>query len=59
MVSKYSSHVKNSSLQGAIMMALAYMMMGMKMEGRSLLRRMLVRGSNTAYDTKKMVRVAL
>jgi hypothetical protein len=40
-------------------MTLAYMMIGMNMEGRSLLRRMLVMGSNTAYDTKKMVRVAL
>jgi hypothetical protein len=35
------------------------MMMGMKMEGRSLLSRILVRGSKRAYDTKKMVRVAL
>lgn len=39
--------------------AFAYMMMGMKMEGRSLLSRMFVRGSKRAYDTKKMVRVAL
>lgn len=37
----------------------AYMMMGMKMEGRSFLRRILVSGSKRAYDTKKMVRVAL
>ena len=29
------------------------------MEGRNLLSRMLLRGSKTAYDTKKIVRVAL
>jgi hypothetical protein len=37
----------------------AYMMIGMKIEGRRRLRRMLVSGSKTAYETKKMVRVAL
>jgi hypothetical protein len=36
-----------------------HIIMGMKMEGRSLFKRMLVKGSKTAYDTKKMVRVAL
>lgn len=35
------------------------MMMGMKTEGRSFLSKTLVRGSNTEYEMKKMVRVAL
>jgi hypothetical protein len=35
------------------------MMMGMKIDGRRRLRRMFVRGSKTAYETKKMVSVAL
>jgi len=35
------------------------MMMGMKMDGRSFLSRMFVSGSKTAYETKKMVSVAL
>lgn len=35
-----------------------YMMMGMKMDGRSLLSRKLHRASKMAYDTKKMVSVA-
>jgi len=35
------------------------MMIGMKIDGRRRLRRILVRGSKTAYETKKMVRVAL
>lgn len=35
------------------------MRIGMKMDGFSFLRRMFVRGSNTAYETKKMVSVAL
>lgn len=35
------------------------MMTGMKMDGRSFLSRMLVSGSKTAYETKKMVSVAL
>jgi len=49
------------SLRGALVTvwSCAYMMMGMKMDGRSFLSRMLVRGSNTAYDTKKMVRLEL
>ena len=36
-----------------------YTMIGMKMEGRMLLSSTLVSGSNTAYETKKMVSVAL
>jgi hypothetical protein len=35
------------------------MIMGIKTDGRRRLSRMLVRGSKTAYETKKMVRVAL
>lgn len=35
------------------------MMMGMKTEGRYRFSMILVMGSKTAYDTKKMVRVAL
>lgn len=35
------------------------MRIGMKMDGFSFLRRTLVKGSNTAYETKKIVRVAL
>lgn len=35
------------------------MMMGMKIDGRSLFRRMFVRGSKTEYETKKMVKEAL
>lgn len=35
------------------------MMMGMKIDGRSLLSKTLHNGSKTAYATKKMVRVAL
>ncbi len=35
------------------------MMMGMKIDGRSFLSMMLVRGSKTAYETKKMVRLEL
>lgn len=35
------------------------MMMAMKRDGRSRLSKTLVRGSNTEYDTKKMVSVAL
>ena len=46
-------------MPGPVREMAAYMMMGMKMDGRSLLSRMLVSGSKTAYDTKKMVSVAL
>lgn len=35
------------------------MMIGMKMDGRSFLSKMLDKGSNTEYDTKKMVKVLL
>jgi hypothetical protein len=35
------------------------MMIGIKIEGRRRLRRMLVRGSKREYETKKMVSVAL
>jgi hypothetical protein len=35
------------------------MMTGMKMDGRSLLSRMLVSGSKTLYETKKMVSAEL
>ena len=38
---------------------LTYTMTGMKMEGRMLLSSTLVSGSKTAYETKKMVSVAL
>jgi len=38
---------------------IAYMMRGMKMEGFNRLRRMLVRGSNKAYDTKNIDKQAL
>jgi hypothetical protein len=34
-------------------------MIGRKMLGRIFLRRTLVKGSKSAYETKKMVRVAL
>ncbi len=37
----------------------AHIIIGIKIDGRSFFRRMLVRGSNTAYETKKMVNVAL
>lgn len=36
-----------------------HIMMGMKIEGRSFLSKMLVKGSKTEYEMKKMVRVAL
>lgn len=35
------------------------MMMGMKMEGRYFFSIIFVTGSNTAYETKKMLREAL
>lgn len=35
------------------------MMMGMKMEGRNFFSMIFVIGSNTAYETKKMLREAL
>lgn len=35
------------------------MMIGIKMDGRSLFNKTLVNGSKTAYETKKMVSVAL
>lgn len=35
------------------------MMMGMKIDGLIRFSRMLVNGSKTAYETKKMVNVAL
>jgi len=35
------------------------MMMGMKMEGRRRFSNMFVKGSNSEYETKKMVRDAL
>ena len=37
----------------------AYMISGMKIEGRSRFNKILVRGSKTEYETKKMDSVAL
>lgn len=35
--------------------SITYMMIGIKIDGRNFLSRMFVKGSNTAYETKKMV----
>jgi hypothetical protein len=46
-------------IQGEVEHTQAIIMDGMKILGRSRLSKILVNGSKTEYETKKMVRVAL